>query len=520
MELTLKEKLALQIAVRLGLERLQAGIADPDERQKVQDEIRDALDKLTGKTTPRENISGSELPTNQPAKDTVEEEFDRLKNGGYNGEERGFFCKKLEETCKAFVKKAYNKSEPEDIIASSFACAKDIAISYIESNIIDELKEQVLAFANEAERFSTLFNAIGYTDILHEESERIENAKTILKLRKENIEQANSAILSLERDRNIIESKKISKESKQEEISKLFELDVMYRPDIGWICFHEGKPGTKENNYKNGNGFTHIREKRTAIIEFLKKNGQFDEKIIERSIDDIFKSMVETIATCINNSIYRSRGKIIFDNGKNKVVLSKEAPKKIRPLKENNSREFKFKKMKSKERIKKSPLLREYAPPKANEVWTVTSYELYDGFEEINDKMLVTETAGVTSVLGVNPSTDRQLSSTIRNIGGPQQYAAKQDGGCPPTVLRTAALGGAQTAVGATSPVSSTLPHDQTEGKENMKDGIMESAAGSRYSTIFAMLDRAQDVEDYLRVIDAAFGEPEEIKEFSVPTSA
>lgn len=94
MALTLKEKLELQKTVRQGREKLRSGqVAKLSERLAIQREVRLALDKLKGTTTPL-----PEEPT-PPSSTGMTEEYRKLLAGEYNGLAPNDFKKNARSIC-------------------------------------------------------------------------------------------------------------------------------------------------------------------------------------------------------------------------------------------------------------------------------------------------------------------------------------------------------------------------------------------------------------------------------------
>ncbi len=146
MKLTLKEKFELQKVAREGTERLQAGIADPDERQKVQDEVRDALDKLTGETTPREQ-QGETKPA-KPWRATIRpkptlEEYKRLLAGDYNHLPPEEFWEAMDSICTAEAAKRFEfwgtTPTPDELEKKTVDLMKRPAMNYLDIYYDEEL---------------------------------------------------------------------------------------------------------------------------------------------------------------------------------------------------------------------------------------------------------------------------------------------------------------------------------------------------------------------------------------------
>ena len=416
MKLTLPDKFTLQKVVREGTARLQAGIADPDERQKVQDEVRDALDKLNGTSSvvAKSNIQG---------------------------------------------------------------------IAPIKPEVISDL--------------SILFNdkrmiALGERAISHLLLSNY-NGEGKIKASTDSIQHA------------------------------------MYNKNIGWISFEWGTPGIYPPIFKDVQSkksyFANVSPKDLFLHGYglshtLAKRLWEEKNIVECSGQDALE-IIELIPKAIMHGNTQNKGnKIVIRYNNNVVVLAKAQNTKKRG----------------------SPLIvvkdkRLLNTLKKTDNWLITSYLSTNTYTvNFNETGNVFESAGVESCRRVTwghytgevahtptPVPNKLLATKLfgahlaqpDNNAGRALYGYESGGPSHPFLSTHHEKKRWQDMVGAADSVDLTLSHDQAEGKEKMKDSIMERAAGSRYSAIFAMLDRAQGVEDYLRVLDAAFEEP---KELSVPT--
>ncbi len=414
--------------------------------------------------------------------DDVEKHYQLLKSGGFNYQKYDEFYLLLEYVCSRHVKINDKTLNPEEVIKAAFGMAKPIAINYIKDNILDELRDSVLELAEESFNFSTLSNALSFVTVNPNNVKEIKRAKTMLEIRKENIERGKLAIQKINQQRIDIENS--DKGANVQKASELFELNVMFRPGIGWICFHEGEPGDPKLDFEGGHGLSHIRAKRAYIIQALKDSNQLDESIHDRSVDDVLNNMIHLISTCANfEKVDDTR--IVIRNGKNVVALDKEkVPFTVRKYMENNRNEYADKTNESILEIKKSPLLGKYFSPGSNEAWIISSYESIYEYENKMTNTGIAESAGFASMLQrVNPKLCPRHLFTKEHVTGSQE-TTKSSGESLSTALRTVNLGRARKAVGAAAvQLDPKLSHDQTEGKQKMKDGIMERAAGSRYST-------------------------------------
>ena len=111
MELSLRDKIALQRQVKENLDTLKAGVSNLRERISLQRQVKEGLDKLRGTTT-------------QPEKS----DYQRLLDGEYDNLSPLKFYAKVKEICSAEITARWDRLR--DTVKDDVALSKEPIINY------------------------------------------------------------------------------------------------------------------------------------------------------------------------------------------------------------------------------------------------------------------------------------------------------------------------------------------------------------------------------------------------------
>lgn len=319
-KMSLSEKLELQIFVHRAIEELDK-TSRVGDRLELKQNISLALDKLRDK---------SPVPVDQCQKPLSLTDHNALHG--------------ISNNCLADIHTVSNAQQFELVESFPFA---DLSYSPADETFIlsfdvtESFEDQLeISDAEIFESLQSLLDEIFFYDILEHAKKR---KATLATLEDWNIKSGMDAV-----------NRMIS--------GKRAMINVMYRPDLGWVCFDRGNSYGTPPNFK-GSGFAHIMDKRKWEIKNIKG-------IKTTSIRALLNDMVKLIATCQGHRKIQGN-KVIISDGKQKVILRREMPRGLTIDENMKSEALKYRINEAREK---------YDLSKTKQLWVVTTYLIDDDY--------------------------------------------------------------------------------------------------------------------------------------------